>query len=198
MMSLRDFLSFLLAKVIPLPYAIVAAGHAAGYVLKHAANVPQARLALLPPTWRGPLPTGMGGHRPSFDRLCQLVDLPGIGPALYKLNVNRVVVPLKSKNPACEAVRREYEEDWARRWSHPQLACPAWLSGRRSSRPRATTANPLRNRGLEYGAAAPACDLQQTPRQKLPKPKTPPHGERLRGCPSWTHIELCAMPRSQP
>lgn len=87
-----DFLSFLCAEVIPQPYGIVAAGHAAGYALKHAARVPQARLALLAPTWRGPLPTMMGGHRPWFDRLCQLLDLPGIGSALYKLNVNQLVV----------------------------------------------------------------------------------------------------------
>ena len=50
------FLSFLLGEVIPWPYAIIAAGHAAGYVLKHAGNAPQARLVLLAPTWRGPSP----------------------------------------------------------------------------------------------------------------------------------------------
>jgi len=86
------FLSFLLGEVIPQPYAIVAAGHAAGYVLKHAASAPQARLVLLAPTWRGPLPTVMGGQRPLFERLCRLVDLPGLGPAIYRLNVNPFVV----------------------------------------------------------------------------------------------------------
>jgi pimeloyl-ACP methyl ester carboxylesterase len=86
------FLSFLLGEVIPQPYAIVAAGHAAGYVLKHAGNAPQAKLVLLAPTWRGPLPTVMGGQRPWFERLCRLVDLPGLGPAVYRLNVNRFVV----------------------------------------------------------------------------------------------------------
>jgi pimeloyl-ACP methyl ester carboxylesterase len=86
------FLSFLLADVIPRPYAIIAAGHAAGYVLKHAGNAPQAKLVLLAPTWRGPLPTVMGGQRPWFERLCRLVDLPGLGPAIYRLNVNPFVV----------------------------------------------------------------------------------------------------------
>jgi pimeloyl-ACP methyl ester carboxylesterase len=86
------FLSFLLGEVIPQPYAIVAAGHAAGYVLKHAGNAPQAKLVLLAPTWRGPLPTVMGGQRPWFERLCRLVDLPGLGPAVYRLNVNPLVV----------------------------------------------------------------------------------------------------------
>jgi pimeloyl-ACP methyl ester carboxylesterase len=90
--ALSAFLSFLLGEVIPQPYAIVAAGHAAGYVLKHAGNAPTARLVLLAPTWRGPLPTVMGGQRPWFERLCRLVDLPGLGAAIYRLNVNPFVV----------------------------------------------------------------------------------------------------------
>jgi pimeloyl-ACP methyl ester carboxylesterase len=86
------FLSFLLREVIPQPFAIVAAGHAAPYLLEHAANAPTPRLVLLAPTWRGPLPTVMGGQRPFFERLCRLVDLPGLGPAIYRLNVNPFVV----------------------------------------------------------------------------------------------------------
>jgi pimeloyl-ACP methyl ester carboxylesterase len=86
------FLSFLLTAVMPQPHAVVAAGHAAAYALAQAASAPQARLALLAPTWRGPLPTVMGGPRPWFDRLCRLVDLPALGPLIYRLNVNRLVV----------------------------------------------------------------------------------------------------------
>jgi pimeloyl-ACP methyl ester carboxylesterase len=88
------FLSFLLTSVIPHPYAIVAAGHAATYALKHGANTSQAiaRLVLIAPTWRGPLPTVLGGHRPFLARLCRLVDLPGLGPLIYRANVNRLVV----------------------------------------------------------------------------------------------------------
>jgi pimeloyl-ACP methyl ester carboxylesterase len=33
-----------------------------------------------------------GGHRPFFDRLCRLVDRPGLGPLIYRLNVNRLMV----------------------------------------------------------------------------------------------------------
>jgi pimeloyl-ACP methyl ester carboxylesterase len=47
---------------------------------------------LLAPTWRGPLPTMMNGRRPFFDRLCRLFDVPMLGPLLYRLNVNRMVV----------------------------------------------------------------------------------------------------------
>jgi len=88
------FLSFLLTSVMAHPYAIIAAGHAATYVLKHAASASPAaaRLVLIAPTWRGPLPTMMGGHRPFFDRLCRLVDRRGLGPLIYRLNVNRLAV----------------------------------------------------------------------------------------------------------
>jgi pimeloyl-ACP methyl ester carboxylesterase len=88
------FLSFLLQSVIAQPHAIIAAGHAATYVLKHTASSqpPSLRLVLIAPTWRGPLPTMMGGTRPWFERLCRLVDRPGSGPLLYRLNVNRFMV----------------------------------------------------------------------------------------------------------
>jgi pimeloyl-ACP methyl ester carboxylesterase len=88
------FLNFLLSSVIAHPDAVIAAGHAATYVLKHAASAAEAmgRLVLIAPTWRGPLPTMMGGQRPFFERLCRLVDRPRIGPLIYRLNVNPFVV----------------------------------------------------------------------------------------------------------
>src|SRR5262249_11909156 len=47
-----DFLAFLLSSVMVEPHAIIAAGHAATYVLAHAANVspPKPRLVLIAPT----------------------------------------------------------------------------------------------------------------------------------------------------
>ncbi|HEY7662451.1 MAG TPA: alpha/beta hydrolase [Xanthobacteraceae bacterium] len=88
------FLAHLLSVVVPQPHAVIAAGHAATYALAQAANAPQtiARLVLIAPTWRGPLPTMLGGQRRWFERLCRLVDLPGLGPLIYRLNVNRLVV----------------------------------------------------------------------------------------------------------
>jgi pimeloyl-ACP methyl ester carboxylesterase len=88
------FLAFLLTSVVAHPHAIIAAGHAATYVLEHAASAPEAtaRLVLIAPTWRGPLPTMMGVQRPFFDRLCRLVDRPGLGPLIYRLNVNPFMV----------------------------------------------------------------------------------------------------------
>jgi pimeloyl-ACP methyl ester carboxylesterase len=88
------FVAFVLTSVMPHPHAIIAAGHAASYVLKHAAGAAAqpTRLVLIAPTWRGPLPTMAGGDRPLFDRLCRLVDVPALGPLVYRLNVNRLVV----------------------------------------------------------------------------------------------------------
>jgi pimeloyl-ACP methyl ester carboxylesterase len=88
------FVAFLLNSVAEHPHAIIAAGHAATYVLKHVADAapPTPQLVLIAPTWRGPLPTMLGGQRPFFDRLCAFVDRPLLGPLLYRLNVNRFMV----------------------------------------------------------------------------------------------------------
>jgi pimeloyl-ACP methyl ester carboxylesterase len=88
------FLEFVLTSVMPHPHAIISAGHAASYVLKYAASAPQAaaRLVLIAPTWRGPLPTMLDRRPPFLERLCRLVDLPGIGPLVYRLNVNQFMM----------------------------------------------------------------------------------------------------------
>jgi len=77
----------------PRPH-VVAAGHAATYVLHHAAHHPGAidRIALIAPTWRGPLPTMAGGDRAIFAKIRRAVEAPFIGPLLYRLNVNPFVV----------------------------------------------------------------------------------------------------------
>src|SRR5260370_23497335 len=81
------FLAFLLTSVIAHPYAVIAAGHAATYVLEHAASAsgPTTRLVLIAPTWRGPLPTMAGGPPPFFPPLCRLVAPPPAGPPLFPL-----------------------------------------------------------------------------------------------------------------
>jgi pimeloyl-ACP methyl ester carboxylesterase len=93
------FLDWFLNEVVPPPHSIVAAGHAAGYALQHAASKPCTieRLVLIAPTWRGPFPTMMGGQRPWFARVRAAVDNRGIGPLLYRLNVNRFVVAKMAK-----------------------------------------------------------------------------------------------------
>jgi pimeloyl-ACP methyl ester carboxylesterase len=89
-----DFLSYLIGTALPPLHAVIAAGHAATFALLHACAHPGSfnKLVLIAPTWRGPLPTLMNGHRPWFDCIDRLVDLPIIGPLLYRLNVNRLVI----------------------------------------------------------------------------------------------------------
>jgi len=90
----RAFLEFLLAPAIPPLHAAIAAGHGATFALAHAVKNPGSigRLVLIAPTWRGPLPTMMNGERPIFRTLARTVDLPVIGPLIYKLNVSRFVI----------------------------------------------------------------------------------------------------------
>jgi pimeloyl-ACP methyl ester carboxylesterase len=102
----------------------VAAGHAAGYVLARAAARPGSlgRLCLVAPTWRGPLPT-MAGKRPrAFAAVGRAVDLPVLGPLLYRLNVNRPVVRMMARGHV--------------------YADPGWLGGGRLAAKLAVTRAP--------------------------------------------------------
>ena len=94
----RTFLGHILQE-LPKATATVAAGHAAGYLLTHAAEHPGSagRLCLIAPTWRGPLPTIMGGRHAIFRFMCRLVDLPVIGSALYRLNVNQPMIRMMAR-----------------------------------------------------------------------------------------------------
>ena len=84
---LRDFVRSQFDR----PIAVVAAGHAAGYVLRIAAagDPCWSRAVLAAPTWRGPLPTAMGEHRRFYALLGALVACPGLGQALYHINTSR-------------------------------------------------------------------------------------------------------------
>ncbi len=92
--ALAAYLAHLLDAVERAPHAVIAAGHAATYVLAQfaARPAPATRLVLVAPTWRGPLPTMANGDRPLFRKIRQLVHRPVIGPLLYRLNVNRFVL----------------------------------------------------------------------------------------------------------
>jgi pimeloyl-ACP methyl ester carboxylesterase len=92
--AIDAFLVFALRELCPEPELIVAAGHGAGYVLRHAAQNPGCArgLVLIAPTWRGPLPTMMQGNRPWFASARRFIDMPVIGPLLYRLNVSRPVM----------------------------------------------------------------------------------------------------------
>ena len=107
------FVAHLLSDVVPAPFATIAAGHAAGYVIKHVGEHEHAagRLVLLSPTWRGPLPTMAGGSRPVFSKIARAFDLPVFGAMLYRLNVNPFIIGMMARGHV--------------------YADPAWLKGHR-------------------------------------------------------------------
>jgi pimeloyl-ACP methyl ester carboxylesterase len=90
----RAFLATFVDSVLGGPTAVMAAGHAAGYVLSLARQRPGvwSRIVLVAPTWRGPLPTMMGGYRPVQDRLRAAIETPVIGPGIYRLNVATPII----------------------------------------------------------------------------------------------------------
>ncbi len=69
------------------PISVIAAGHAAGYVLQLAQqqHTVCSRIVLVAPTWRGPLPT-MGVPPSLATAVRQVVRLPLVGQMLYYLN----------------------------------------------------------------------------------------------------------------
>jgi pimeloyl-ACP methyl ester carboxylesterase len=91
---LSAFLNWFLSEIVSPPHRVVAAGHAATYALYQATYRPGTidHLVLIAPTWRGPLPTMMGGQRPWFARLRDAIDYPFLGQFLFRLNVNQFVI----------------------------------------------------------------------------------------------------------
>jgi len=94
----RSFLRHILQEFSS-PSAVVVAGHAAGYLLAHAAEHPHSagKLCLLAPTWRGPLPTMLGERWRMFLPIARLIDLPVVGAVLYRLNVNKPMIRMMAR-----------------------------------------------------------------------------------------------------
>jgi pimeloyl-ACP methyl ester carboxylesterase len=84
----RQFLADFVRDIYSSPVTIIAAGHAAGYALNLAATVPNsvAKLVLVAPTWRGPLPTMARGQKPWLKSVRDLIRTPILGQFLYQLN----------------------------------------------------------------------------------------------------------------
>jgi pimeloyl-ACP methyl ester carboxylesterase len=93
-----QFLKYVIGEIVR-PAATIAAGHAAGYVVAQAADIdePTGPLCLVSPTWRGPLKTMAGKPLALFRWLAQAVDLPVLGPLLYRLNVNPPIVRMMAR-----------------------------------------------------------------------------------------------------
>jgi pimeloyl-ACP methyl ester carboxylesterase len=84
----RQFLVDFVKDIYTAPITIIAAGHAAGYAIDFAARVPNsvAKLVLVAPTWRGPLPTMARGQKPWLQVVRELIRTPILGQFLYRLN----------------------------------------------------------------------------------------------------------------
>ncbi len=83
----QHFLESFVTSVFQIPVAVVAAGHSSAYVLQLAQKNYSvfSRIALVAPTWRGPLPT-MGVDRQVAGMVREIVRSPILGQILYKLN----------------------------------------------------------------------------------------------------------------
>ena len=121
------FLRAFLDRIVTGPALVVAAGHAAGYALMAGRDRPGswARIALVAPTWRGPLPTMMGAYGALQDRVRAAIRLPGLGHALYRLNV---------ASPVIAAMYREHVYADRRRVTPDLVAAKARVARRRGGR----------------------------------------------------------------
>jgi pimeloyl-ACP methyl ester carboxylesterase len=87
----HKFLNYFVNKLFSEPVVVMAAGHAAGYVMQMAQRSPSpwSWIVLVAPTWRGPLPT-MAPRPRLYKFLRNLVRTPVLGQFLYYLNTTRL------------------------------------------------------------------------------------------------------------
>ncbi|MGF1526218.1 MAG: alpha/beta fold hydrolase [Candidatus Competibacterales bacterium] len=119
--GLADFLRHLFDEVVPAPALVVAAGHGAGYLLRHLQRRPAdlTRGVLIAPTWRGPFPTMLGKRPEWLATVRRTIDTPVIGPAGYALNVSPPMIRRMTRGHV--------------------YADPNWLTGERLAAKRAVT-----------------------------------------------------------
>ncbi|MDQ2098568.1 MAG: alpha/beta hydrolase [Tychonema bourrellyi B0820] len=84
----HQFLTDFVESIFNTPVAVIAAGHAAGYVMALAQSKPNvwSKIVLAAPTWRGPLPTMSKQQSGWHGIVRELVRSPILGQFLYKLN----------------------------------------------------------------------------------------------------------------
>src|SRR6266542_2045630 len=138
------------------PVDVVAAGHGASYALEVSRTAPGRfhRLALLAPTWRGPLPTAMGPHPRAWGAAEWLVRAPLIGSLLYGLNSSRGFIRwMMSRHVYAQPahITEALLDDRVRTAHGPnaRFAAGAFVTGR-------LDAYPSRERFLEAALAFPA------------------------------------------
>jgi len=101
--------------------AVVAAGHAAGILVRVASRAPNLirQAVLVAPTWRGPLPSALGGKRPAWLGLMRwLIEQPVVGPALYRMNASRGMIEKMAKQHV---------------FANPAMVTDAWLDAKEAT-----------------------------------------------------------------
>ena len=186
----RAFLAEILA--LERPFATIAAGHAAGYTVEAAATKPGSagRLALIAPTWRGPLPTVMGKRHKAFGRIARAGDLPVIGTALYRLNVNPFMVRKMAlghvyRAPAALPESLFVEKIAVTRAAGARHASIRFVTGELIRCTAARSFSPRRG-----ACAIPFFSCSAPKRRRGPRPRW----KRLRRCP--TCVPFCCRPAS--
>lgn len=129
---LQDFV----AATFDQPAAVVAAGHAAVYVMQLAQPQPGiwSKIVLVAPTWRGPLPT-MGVPIPFASVIRQIVRSPLLGQFLYKLNTLPSFLHFMYRRHVYTNAESLTPEFIAQKWSSTQMpgaryAPAAFVTGR--------------------------------------------------------------------
>ncbi|MEA5498516.1 alpha/beta hydrolase [Limnoraphis robusta Tam1] len=120
--SLYDqFLQDFVNSVCQTPLKVIAAGHSAGYVMKLAASQPGlfAKIVLVAPTWRGPLPT-MGASPAVSGTVRNLVRSPIFGQLLYKLNTTPAFLRLMYRRHVYTDSTRLTPEFMREKWNITQ------------------------------------------------------------------------------
>lgn len=116
----HQFLQDFVQAVFDRPIAVVAAGHAAGYVMKLAQQMGIfSCVVLVAPTWRGPLPS-MGADRSISNAVRQGVRSPLLGQALYKLNTTPAFLSMMYRSHVYADPAKVTPEFVDRRWQSTQ------------------------------------------------------------------------------
>ncbi len=136
-MMLRMMLRAFVEETFDAPIVVMAAGHAAGYVMEMVTDdpIPWSWVVLFSPTWRGPLPSMMGDtKRKWFGFIHGLIRSPILGQFLYALNTTKIFLKWMMKrhvyadaaNITAEKVRSKQQ---VTRGKGKRLAAGAFVTG---------------------------------------------------------------------
>ena len=185
---LRDFVRSIFRE----PVVVIAAGHAAGYVMELTQRQPSAWswVVLVAPTWRGPLPTAFGEHRWAYNLLKWVVRSPLLGQFLFFLNTLPPFLRLmyrrhvfgKAQHVTGNLIRQKWRT--TQRWG-ARYASVAFVTG---------ALDPVRKRAgfVDYFQPMPPVPVLMVIGEQTP-PKSRTEMEVLA---HFTTVQVCRLPGS--